>query len=73
MIEASRSLLAIFVGTCGLVLVAELTSRRFLCARLVSLGGPMMAIRAEMPRVFALFTSRLCFHVGGSSVRFQLF
>lgn len=71
MIQASRSLLAIFVGTFGLALVAELTSRRFVCARFVTFGGPMPAIRAEMPSIFALFTSISCFHVGGPPVRFQ--
>ena len=71
MIEASRLLLAIFVGTFGLALVAELTSRRFLCARLIIRGGPMTAIRAEMPGIFVLFTSISCFHVGGPPLDFN--
>ena len=31
----------------------------------------MMAIRAEMPGVFALFTSIRCFHVGGPPLDFK--
>ena len=65
---ASRSLLAIFTGTFGFALVAKLTSGRFSGARLVFCGGPMPAIRAEMPGVFAWFTSISCGHVGGASV-----
>ena len=68
MIDASRSLLAGFVGTFGFALVAKLTSGRFLCARLVILGGPMPAIRAEVPGIFVSSTSIGCGHVGGASV-----
>ena len=65
-IDASRSLLANFVGTFGFALVTKFTSGRFLCARLVILGGPMPAIRAEMPGVFVSSTSVSCGHVGGA-------
>src|SRR5689334_18838330 len=40
-IPISLFLLAIFVGTFGLALVAEFTRRRFLRARFVIFGGPM--------------------------------
>ena len=63
--DPAFALLAIFVGTFGLALVAELTSRRFDRARFVIFGGPMPAIRAEMPGIFAWSTSISCFHVGG--------
>jgi len=70
-IQPLPSLPAIFVGTFGLALVAKLTSGRFLCARLVIFGGPMPAIRAEMPGIFALSTSISCFHVGGPPLDFK--
>jgi hypothetical protein len=69
-IDASPSLLAIFVGTFGLALVAKLTSGGFLCARFVIFAGPMAAIRAEVPGVFALFAAISCGHVGGASVSY---
>ena len=65
-IYASRLLLAVFVGTFGFALVTKFTSGRFLCARLVIPGGPMPAIRAEMPGVFVSSTSISCGHVGGA-------
>jgi len=67
-IQASRSLLAVFVGTFGFALVAKLTSAGFLCAGLEIPGGPIAAIPAEMPSVFAFSTSIGRDHVGGPPV-----
>ena len=67
-IQASRSLFAVFVGTFGFALVAKLTSARFLCAGQVIPGGPIAAILAEMPSVFAFSTSIVRDHVGGPPV-----